>query len=165
MFLEHVYSQQEVDVNIVEDLQRALNLVLIVELEFARVDSAQDHACADSHGHTSKPGVDLIGQARLLGEGSAYDGALGAGIHEGLQLDALDLHVYVQHSGRYEALGQVLFGVLAIVRLIYSLALMFCWWMVRSISICFLTSCGEGLFTILLWLSYVVLLAPKLLPW
>ena len=114
MFLQHINAEQQIDVDVVQYLQRAFNRVAFIKLESAGVDPTQDHAGADTDCHPFESGVNLLNQACSFCETAADNGALGTCVYKGLELDTVDLHIDVQHSGLNEALGQMFLCVFSI---------------------------------------------------
>ena len=98
VLLEHVQTEQEVDVDVVQHLERTLNPVFVADLQICCMDSAYDLACADSDCGALESAVYVLHEPHLLCEGLADNGTLSATVNESLELYFVDFHFYVEHG-------------------------------------------------------------------
>ncbi len=113
VLFEHVEAEQKVDAYVFENLQRTFDDAVVRQLQFRRMDPAEDFAGADAYSGPCEPDVDVFHESDCFAEVLRDDRALCSAVDEGLELDFVDLHLDVQHGRRDERLGQVVVGVLA----------------------------------------------------
>ena len=95
--LEHIQTQQHVDVLALHDGEGAGQLV-VADLDGGAVDAAEDAGGADALGHAGPAVVDQVGDVAAVGAGGGDDGRLGARVDEGFDGDPVDEEGHIEHG-------------------------------------------------------------------